>query len=106
MNFKPGDKVWVDNQPGGFYPGGTYAAVLIEYCGDYARPASKANAPAGGWWHADIEGIPPVNGTYPFAHETNMRRRDDPPGKDPQREEVGEWALCPWQPAHSRKEVS
>ena len=101
MNFKPGDKVWIDNAAGGHYPGGTYAAVLIS-----AKPHRPTANPTTGWWTADIDGIPPYKGLYPLAHESNMRRRDDPPQQEPKREATGEWDLCPWRPASVREEVA
>lgn len=77
MRFNPGDKVWIDNHGGGTYPAGTYAGVLIAPV--MGAPLSNRNNPCFGWWLTDIEGIPPVDGRYPFAHEDNMRRRYDPP---------------------------
>lgn len=98
MSFKPGDKVWVENQPGGYLLGGTYPAVVV--CNADGR-FGILNAE---WWEIEISNIDkrPL-----FSHQSTMRRRDDPPPQqEPQREAVGDWALCPWRPVSVPKEIA
>jgi hypothetical protein len=89
MKFKPGDKVWVDNGPGGMFAPGTYAGVLIRPSDTYAPPC----------WVLDIEGISPPPGTTLSAPEAALRPRfDPPPEQEPKREAVGSWDQCVWKP--------
>lgn len=64
MNFKPGDKVWIDN-PGGLFPQGTYAGVVS----GHARFQI-------GHWRVDVEGVDSSN---ICCRPEIMRRRYDPP---------------------------
>jgi len=69
MNFKPGDKVWIDIPPPGYVlPAGTYAGIAVNICHDW--PDS---------WIVDVEGHPPPSGSQFSALERHMRRRYDPP---------------------------
>jgi len=99
MNFKPGDKVWIDIPPPGYtLQAGTYAGVAV-------RPAGRPMPP--GSWIVDVEGHQPPSGCEFASHEHYMRRRDDPPPqKQIKREETGDWELCPWRPASVPEEVA
>jgi hypothetical protein len=69
MNFKPGDKVWIDVPvPGYELPVGTYAGIVVSICHNWR-----------GSWIVDVEGHRPPPDAYFAAHERHMRRRYDPP---------------------------
>lgn len=93
MNFKVGDRVWIDNpkQPSGsrqIYPPGIYPATIVEL------------APVRFWgdtcWWCDAEAL----GGKVGVPEGIMRPRyDPPPQQEPKHESVGNWDSCVWKPA-------
>ena len=103
MNFKPGDKVWLDIAHHSVVPPGAYSSVIVR------APTSSEmafihplwlNRSVGAWWIIDVEGLSKLA----LAPEAMLMRRDDPPEQQPQREEVGDWELCPWRPPSVPKE--
>jgi len=90
--FKPGDKVWIDNQGPVPFPAGTYAGVLI-------RPSWVGSS----WWDVALEDESPLayEDACFMANEQIMRHRDDPaPQQEPEqrRELLGSWDKCHWRP--------
>lgn len=86
MSYKPGDPVWCRVDAGHEKLGsiGEIAAVIV---GKHILS---------GWWSIDLESAD--KGWA--APESYLRPRNPPPAKEPTREELGEWDLCPWRPEH------
>lgn len=81
MSFKPGDPVWCRVDPGHEKLGsiGEIAAVVVE-----------PHIMLIGWYIIDFEG------NKGWAAPENYLRPRNPPVRE--REQLGEWELCPWRP--------
>ena len=80
--FYVGQPVWVDmNRP------------EDGYVGRYAGTIAHAEPWLGSHWGCDIPAAPYKDGRTLWWN-VNVTPRDPP-----KREDIGEWALCPWQPA-------
>lgn len=80
MKFKVGDPVWCRCERYD-HPHGWFAGVVTGHTELVWAP-----------YNVTIDGI-----THSAAEEHLRPRR--PPPKEQQREQLGEWELCPWQPS-------